>query len=255
VQPIRTPVTTTIPTPTLSLLDIATPKPGLTPKPAPAPTPSPEPIVQSKIDGAFTGWDGDSVYKLLNGQWWHQTEYKYIYDYAFNPNIEIFRTARGYEMKVEGVQGSVLVEELKEVIESKIYGQFKGWNNDSIYKLWNGQAWQQAELKLSLSLSLSPDVIIYRTEKGYKMKVEGLDSTVLVRRVAILLESSIDGEFTGWSGDSVYKRMNGQMWQQSEYKYLYRYAWSPSVIICQAPDGYRMVVEGVEGSVRVNRIR
>jgi len=157
-------------------------------------------------------------------------------------------------MKVDGVQGTVLVEELTGVIESRINGQFVGWNGDSIYKLMNGQIWQQAEYKYLYHYSYNPQIMIYQTPRGYEMKVEGVDETVLVKRLTLFVESQIDGKFTGWTGDSVYELRNGQTWHQIEYKYLYHYAWSPNVIIAQALDGYRMAVEGVGGSVRVERI-
>jgi len=251
-----TPKPTAMLRPTPILTHTRTPIPTRTPTPTPrlTPIPTPRPVIESRIDGDFTGWNGDSIYKLLNGQIWHQAEYKYLYHYSYSPEIMIYRTSRGYEMKVNGVQGTVLVEELTGVIESRINGQFVGWDGGSIYKLMNGQVWQQAELKLSLYLLLNPEIMIYQTSRGYEMKVNGVEGSVLVKRLTLVVESEIDGKFTGWTGDSVYRLRNGQTWHQIEYKYLYHYAWSPKVIIAQASDGYRMAVEGVGGSVRVERI-
>src|SRR3989344_2622108 len=45
------------------------------------------------------------------------------------------------------------------------------------------------------------------------------------------IESSIDGEFNGWEGETIYKLINGQYWQQSAYHYHYHYAYSPKVLI------------------------
>ncbi|MDR0881742.1 MAG: hypothetical protein LBP55_04270, partial [Candidatus Adiutrix sp.] len=33
------------------------------------------------------------------------------------------------------------------------------------------------------------------------------------------IESQIDGTFEGWSGETVFKLTNGQIWQQSSYAY------------------------------------
>ena len=67
-----------------------------------------------------------------------------------------------------------------------------------------------------------------------------------------VIKSNIDGEFTGWDGDSVYTLMNGQKWQQYEYKYQYKYAYCPKVVIYDDGNGMVMKVNGT--SIRVKRI-
>jgi hypothetical protein len=55
--------------------------------------------IESRIYGAFAGWHGDALFKLTNGQYWLQAEYKYKYKYR--PEVVITRTGNGYEMEVE----------------------------------------------------------------------------------------------------------------------------------------------------------
>ena len=43
-----------------------------------------------------------------------------------------------------------------------------------------------------------------------------------------LIESKIDGEFEGWSGETLFKFANGQIWQQVTYNYTYHY-WSKRI--------------------------
>ncbi len=69
-------------------------------------------VIESRIDGAFEGWNGDSVYRLLNGQVWQQVEYRYRYHYRYSPDVIIYRTSSGYKMKVEGCDTIVRVVEL-----------------------------------------------------------------------------------------------------------------------------------------------
>ncbi len=69
------------------------------------------------------------------------------------------------------------------------------------------------------------------------------------------VESRIDGLFKGWSGGTLFKLRNGQLWQQQDFACLYRYAYAPRVRIYSMPDGYEMQVEGAQGAVRVRRIR
>lgn len=69
------------------------------------------------------------------------------------------------------------------------------------------------------------------------------------------IESQIDGTFEGWSGDTVFKLTNGQLWQQSSYAYTYHYAYRPKVVIFSGDGGCKMKVDGVSDTVSVRRLR
>lgn len=70
-------------------------------------------IIESKIDGDFEGWEGETIVKLYNGQIWQQSEYYYHYHYAFMPKVLVFRSGSGYKMWVEGIKKAISVERLK----------------------------------------------------------------------------------------------------------------------------------------------
>lgn len=72
---------------------------------------------------------------------------------------------------------------------------------------------------------------------------------------ASVIESYISGEFTGWDGETIFRLDNGEIWQQSSYAYRYHYAYHPKVLIVKDGPGYKMIVDGVTGSVRVNRLK
>lgn len=69
------------------------------------------------------------------------------------------------------------------------------------------------------------------------------------------IESRIDGTFEGWSGETVFKLLNGQIWQQSSYAYTYHYAYRPEVLIYAGSGGCKMIVEGVSDSISVKRLK
>jgi len=69
-------------------------------------------VVESRIDGEFEGWSGETIFKLANGQIWQQSSYDYTYHYAYRPKVIIFRTAGGYKMKVDGVDDTIYVTRL-----------------------------------------------------------------------------------------------------------------------------------------------
>lgn len=72
---------------------------------------------------------------------------------------------------------------------------------------------------------------------------------------ANVIESQIDGTFQGWSGETVFKLTNGQIWQQSSYAYTYHYAYRPEVLIFPSGGGCKMKVEGVSDSILVKRLK
>ena len=72
---------------------------------------------------------------------------------------------------------------------------------------------------------------------------------------ASVIESQIDGTFEGWSGETVFKLTNGQIWQQSSYAYTYHYAYRPAVTIFPSGGGCKMKVEGVSDSISVKRLK
>jgi hypothetical protein len=69
------------------------------------------------------------------------------------------------------------------------------------------------------------------------------------------IESAIDGEFEGWTGETMFKLKNGQIWQQAEYDYDYEYEYSPDVTIYKTSGCWKMQVKGVEDAICVKRLK
>ena len=55
-------------------------------------------------------------------------------------------------------------------------------------------------------------------------------------------ESSIDGEFEGWDGETVVRLIDGTDFQQTDYHYYYTYSYSPAVIVLTQPFGHQILV-------------
>ena len=70
-----------------------------------------------------------------------------------------------------------------------------------------------------------------------------------------VIESSINGNFDGWAGDTIFKLQNGQIWQQSSFAYIYHWAFSPKVTIFKSGATYKMKVDGVDSTISVTRIK
>lgn len=80
---------------------------------APVDPGAPRLVVESRIDGEFEGWDGESLFRLMNGQVWQQSSYAYHYTYSFNPRVRIYRSGTRYIMEVERVSRTIQVTRLK----------------------------------------------------------------------------------------------------------------------------------------------
>jgi hypothetical protein len=73
----------------------------------------PEAVIESQIDGDFEGWEGETIFKLTNGQIWQQASYDYAYNYAYMPEVIIYKTSGGYKMKVEDIEDVIDVVRIK----------------------------------------------------------------------------------------------------------------------------------------------
>jgi hypothetical protein len=71
------------------------------------------PAIESTISGDFNGWDGETIFKLDNGQIWQQAEYSYTYSYAYHPDVTIYQVSSGCRMKVEDEDETILVKRIK----------------------------------------------------------------------------------------------------------------------------------------------
>jgi hypothetical protein len=70
------------------------------------------PAVESTIKGDFEGWDGETIFQLDNGQIWQQAEYDYMYSYQYRPDVTIYQTSSGCQMKVEDEEETIVVKRI-----------------------------------------------------------------------------------------------------------------------------------------------
>ncbi|MBO1223794.1 MAG: hypothetical protein JYX80_05160 [Candidatus Scalindua sediminis] len=140
-----------------------------------------EVVLRSQIDGDFEGFDDEVLFKLMDGSYWIQDEYKYWYRYAYCPEALILRKNGRFYIQVDRQSEIVPVQQISGVIESKINGEFKGWEGETTYELLNGQVWQQSSYKYEYKYAYMPEVLIYNPGGGHIMQVAGTSASV--RRV------------------------------------------------------------------------
>ena len=142
----------------------------------------------------FMGNNGE-IFKLSDGSLW-EVKYEYEYLYEYYPKVVIC-PSRG-KLSIKGKVLDVLKIKAApstkskpktqnasdpKVIESQIDDDFEGWEGETIVKLINGQIWEQSEYYYHYHYAFMPKVIIYKTEGGYKMKVDGIEKSVGVVRL------------------------------------------------------------------------
>lgn len=100
-------------------------------------------LIEAQIDGRFEGWDGETIFKLDNGQVWQQVAYAYTYHYALRPKVFIIKTHGAYKMKVDGVDGTVFVKRVDpEVVLCDKAGSPVAWldrTDEMTIYLWSGK--------------------------------------------------------------------------------------------------------------------
>jgi hypothetical protein len=67
--------------------------------------------VESRIDGEFDGWEGETVFRLENGQIWQQVSPSARYHYARHPRVSI--SPAPHKMRVEGIPYEIAVRRLR----------------------------------------------------------------------------------------------------------------------------------------------
>lgn len=138
----------------------------------------------------FMGNNGE-IFKLSDGSYW-EVKYEYEYMYEYYPEVVILpqkgkMVINGKTLNVEKVSGSEAggnnSDRTPDLIESRIAGDFNGFEGETIFQLDNGQIWQQASYAYKYKYKFRPKVVIFKTSGGYEMQVEDVDKRIKVIRL------------------------------------------------------------------------
>jgi hypothetical protein len=132
-------------------------------------------------------------------------------------------------------------------------------NHGEIFKLGDGTVWK-VEYEYEYLYEYYPGVIICPSKNivivnGEKLNVKQLHGSTSPSSAHNLIESQIDGDFNGWEGNTIYKLINGQIWQQVDYHYCYHYSFAPKIIIFTENGRHFMQVDGISHAVEVKNLK
>lgn len=69
------------------------------------------------------------------------------------------------------------------VIRSRIDGEFEGFDGDALFRLANGQIWQQVRYRYKYRYKYRPHIEIRREGSKYMMYVPFMGESIQVKRV------------------------------------------------------------------------
>ena len=112
--------------------------------------------------------------------------------------------------------------------------------------------------KIDQKVRLDQSIIkVYKEGKKYKISIAGIDRLLYCRKLEDVIESNIDGNFSGWDGNTIFNLTNTQRWQQdSPTGTIFVNLFKPAVMIYSTPEGFKMKIAGVdEDPIIVKKLR
>ena len=238
----------------------------------------------------FMGNHGE-VFKLSDGSIWEVTyEYEYLYEYF--PSVIICPSLGKLILKEKQLSiASIAVAQSEASLnneksgwtvfeETNLEGSISGIVElGRLFKTTSRNIYEVTGLTLQLVLELQPSVLVLRNGDTYKLIVDGFDEPLIATKLNAsvgsqsgaasaarlpqgatrgcprVIETRVDGTFDGWTGDTIFKLTNGQIWMQSSYDYTYKYAYRPEVMIFPSGGRCKMKVEDVNDTIEVTRLK
>jgi len=104
-------------------------------------------------------------------------------------------------------------------------------------------------------MTANPTVNVYKDGKKLNLVIQNISTPIKAFLIKDVLESTIDGDFKGWDGNTSWKLVNGDTWQQEfENGNIYANLFRPAVTIMRVSDGtYKMMVKGIKEITTVKR--
>lgn len=83
---------------------------ALNPEPDPSSNPG---VIETRMAGDFTGWDGGTVFQFANGQLWRQSSFGSLHQFARSPKVTLVATGSGWRMQVDGIPQAIYVRRIR----------------------------------------------------------------------------------------------------------------------------------------------
>lgn len=165
---------------------------------------------ETGLEGSISGMvQLGRIFKTLSGNIYEVTGLTLQLVLELQPEVTVLRNGDTYKLIVEGFdeplvckclncskstthsssgslqskKSSASETEKPTIVESYIISDFNGLKHGNIYKLANGQIWEQTEYWIWVWIWINPSVLIWNDNEIYRMNIEGIDHPVTVRRI------------------------------------------------------------------------
>jgi hypothetical protein len=98
-------------------------------------------------------------------------------------------------------------------IYSRVAGSFTGYHGGAVFRLSNGQAWQQRRYKYKYKYKYRPRVRIYSEQGKRWMEFDGMNEPIEVVKATVIEEGAIVSDFDGFDGSARFEFENGHIWE------------------------------------------
>lgn len=151
-----------------------------------------------------------------------------------------------------------------------IEGWVKTIRSGTVFRTVSGNAYEVAESVMFAKYELRPEVTVLTNGPFFKLLIEGVEDSLLCRRLApakapiiigpYVLEARVvrvydQNGFNGVKPGNIYKLSNGQVWRQTGTYEAFDISLAPMVTIWPVSVEYRMKVEKIEHSFTVERLQ
>ncbi len=170
--------------------------PGLLPPPGSSTPSQPTGSVteRTRVDGRVTDLRRGTLLKMASGSVYEVTDSIQQSVNRSDPTVTAYGSGASVSLVIDGVDKPVRaslitrgspwsVPGTPERVESSIRGKFEGFARGRLYRLANGDIWEQTEYLTTYTTLFDPDVTIVRDGSEHRMKVEGASEAVAVKRV------------------------------------------------------------------------
>jgi len=157
-------------------------------------------VETTSLAGKLTGKiSNGTIVKTASGGIYEVDEYIYLYEYVYFATVEVLSNGPEFKLIVEGIKQPLHCRQIRssakelsaepgklpdgksDAIESTIVSDFDGLGYQKVYRLQNGQIWEQSEPYIYVYVAVMPRVTIWHDGSSYKMKVDGVDRAVSVQ--------------------------------------------------------------------------
>jgi len=147
-------------------------------------------LESTSIQGTVKQIKPGTIFKTLSGNVFEVVEMVLLLELELNPNVTVLvDDIHFFRLIIEGVDKPILCKRLSgasglahgKVIESTIDGDFNGIGHGSIYKMGNGQVWEQTCATSQFRTRLSPKIIIWQDRSDWRMRVDGFDKSIAIK--------------------------------------------------------------------------